>query len=54
MNFMDDSEWRRRRFAPLVLPVFSFAAFMGCGLFAAGILYILIIPAYYLRGRFTI
>jgi hypothetical protein len=38
MDFMDDSEWRRRRFAPLVLPVFSFAAFVGCALLAAGIL----------------
>ncbi len=40
MKFMDDSEWRRRRFAPLVLPLFSFAAFVGSGLLAAGILLI--------------
>ena len=39
MKFMDDSEWRRRRFAPLVLPIFSLAAFMGCGSIALGILY---------------
>ena len=39
MKFMDDSEWRRRRFAPLILPIFSLAAFMGCGSFALGILY---------------
>ena len=38
MKFLDDSEWRRRRFAPLVLPLFSLAAFLGSGLLAAGFL----------------
>ena len=38
MKFVDDSEWRRRRFAPLDLSAFSLAVFVACGLLAAGIL----------------
>jgi conflict system STAND superfamily ATPase len=38
MKFMDDSEWRRRRFAPLVLPLVATAALSVCMVFAVGIL----------------
>ncbi len=38
MKFMDDSEWRRRRFAPLVMPLFALAALSVSMVFAVGVL----------------
>ena len=37
-KFIDYSEWQRRKFAPLVMPAFSLAAFAVCAVFASGIL----------------
>jgi Novel STAND NTPase 1 len=38
MKFMDDSEWKRRRFAPLVMPLLALAALSVSMVFAVGVL----------------
>ena len=40
MKFLDYSDWQRRRWAPVIMPLFSLAAFSICMVFTAGVLLI--------------